>query len=252
MAGYFKIKITRRKIMNLIEVSHVSKSYGEVKVVDDVSFCVQSGECFGLLGHNGAGKSTLIESILGLKKVEGHIKLLGVDMSKRQASLFQKVGAQLQESAYQDKIKVIEVCQEKAVLYKCSIDLDAKLREFNLESFKDKEVSTLSGGEKQRLSIMLASIHNPDVLFLDELTTGLDAVARREVWKFLLNLKKQGKTLVLTSHFMDEVEALCDRVLILDSGKEIIQDTLANVIANTPYDSMEKAYLWYMGEEELI
>lgn len=238
--------------MNVVEVNHVSKSYGTRKVVDDITFSVKEGECLGILGHNGAGKSTLVESILGLKKFEGEITLKGFDMSVRKPQLFQNVGAQLQQSAFQDKIKVIEACKERAVLYDKEINIIEKLREFNLESFQNKEVESLSGGEKQRLSIMLASLHDPDILFLDELTTGLDAVARREVWKYLSNLKKKGKSIILTSHFMDEVEALCDRVLILEQGKQLIQDTVEQVIQTSPYKTMEQAYLWYMGEEELI
>lgn len=250
--GYFRMDIRGGKIMNVLEVSHVKKQYGDRVVVNDISLSVKKGECFGILGHNGAGKTTLVESILGLRKVEGTITLLNHDMKKRNQNLFNKIGVQLQQSAYQDKIKVIEICEERAVLYHKKIDVNEKLKEFNLDMFKNNEVNSLSGGEKQRLSIMLASIHDPEVLFLDELTTGLDAVARREVWNYLKELKTKGKTIILTSHFMDEVEVLCDHVILLENGKELIQDSVKNVIANSPYKTMEEAYLWYMKEEGLI
>lgn len=240
--------------MNVVNVLNISKYYGNKSVVKNVSFAIKKGECFGILGHNGAGKTTIVEMILGLKKIEkgGAIQLLGNDMHVRRRELFNLVGAQLQDSSYPYKIKVKEACEERAVLYNCEIDIETQLKLFSLFDLKNREVESLSGGERQRLSILLATIHDPAVLFLDELTTGLDAVARREIWKYLNGLKNKGTTIILTSHFMDEVEALCDSVILLRNGEILIQGKVDEVIQATPYKTMEEAYLWYMGEDKLI
>ncbi|MEG0358800.1 MAG: ABC transporter ATP-binding protein [Anaerorhabdus sp.] len=240
--------------MNVVNVLNISKYYGNKSVVKNVSFVIKKGECFGILGHNGAGKTTIVEMILGLKKIEkgGAIQLLGNDMHVRRRELFNLVGAQLQDSSYPYKIKVKEACEEKAVLYNCEIDIETQLKLFSLFDLKNREVESLSGGERQRLSILLATIHDPAVLFLDELTTGLDAVARREIWKYLNGLKNKGTTIILTSHFMDEVEALCDSVMLLRNGEILIQGKVDEVIQATPYKTMEEAYLWYMGEDKLL
>ncbi|MEA4874794.1 ABC transporter ATP-binding protein [Anaerorhabdus sp.] len=240
--------------MNVVNVLNISKYYGNKSVVKNVSFVIKKGECFGILGHNGAGKTTIVEMILGLKKIEkgGTIQLLGNDMHVRRRELFNLVGAQLQDSSYPYKIKVKEACEEKAVLYNCEIDIETQLKLFSLFDLKNREVESLSGGERQRLSILLATIHDPAVLFLDELTTGLDAVARREIWKYLNGLKNKGTTIILTSHFMDEVEALCDSVMLLRNGEILIQGKVDEVIQATPYKTMEEAYLWYMGEDKLL
>lgn len=239
--------------MIITKVNEITKKYGNKTVLDHVSFCVEEGECLGILGHNGAGKTTLIETMLGLKKADqGQVFLFDHNMIKRDQLLFEKIGVQLQHSAYQSKIKVHELCQERAVLYQKDIDEDRLLADFGLLDKKNQMVESLSGGEKQKLSILLAVMHEPELIFLDELTTGLDVVARREIWKYLLELKKNKKSLILTSHYMDEVEALCDRILLLKEGKELISGTVKEVIEKSPYDNLEKAFLWYMGEEVLL
>lgn len=239
--------------MIITKVNEITKKYGNKTVLDHVSFCVEEGECLGILGHNGAGKTTLIETMLGLKKADqGQVFLFDHNMIKREQQLFEKIGVQLQHSAYQSKIKVHELCQERAVLYQKDIDEDRLLADFGLLDKKNQMVESLSGGEKQKLSILLAVMHEPELIFLDELTTGLDVVARREIWKYLLELKKNKKSLILTSHYMDEVEALCDRILLLKEGKELISGTVKEVIEKSPYDNLEKAFLWYMGEEVLL
>ncbi len=239
--------------MIITKVNEITKKYGNKTVLDHVSFCVEEGECLGILGHNGAGKTTLIETMLGLKKADqGQVFLFDHNMIKRDQLLFEKIGVQLQHSAYQSKIKVHELCQERAVLYQKDIDEDCLLTDFGLLDKKNQMVESLSGGEKQKLSILLAVMHEPELIFLDELTTGLDVVARREIWKYLLELKKNKKSLILTSHYMDEVEALCDRILLLKEGKELISGTVKEVIEKSPYDNLEKAFLWYMGEEVLL
>jgi ABC-2 type transport system ATP-binding protein len=237
-------------VMDIIEVSHLKKKYGAKTAVDDLSFTVKKGEIFGLLGHNGAGKSTTIECILGLKTYDsGNVSILGMQAAKSRKQLFEHVGVQLQNNCYQDKIKVAELCQETAVLYESGADYKELLKKFGLDTFEKQYVANLSGGEKQKLSIVLALLPKPELVFFDELTTGLDTAARREVWKILRELKTQGLTVFITSHYMDEVEALCDRICIIKEGKKIVSGTVAEVVANSPYDKLEEAYLWYMGEE---
>ncbi|MCC5438034.1 ABC transporter ATP-binding protein [Clostridium botulinum] len=238
--------------MEVIKVHNLYKSYGNVQVVKDISLTVKKGEVFGLLGANGAGKSTTIECILGTKNFDdGEVSILGMNPKKERKQLFQKVGVQFQESNYQDKITVKELCEITEVLYKNPLDCNKLLEQFHLQDKARKLVNELSGGEKQRLFIILALIPNPEVVFLDELTTGLDVKARRDVWKCLLNLKKQGLTIFLTSHFMDEVEVLCDKICILKNGVIDFYGTVEEAVAVSPYEKFEDAYLWFVDEEEL-
>jgi ABC-2 type transport system ATP-binding protein len=205
---------------------------------------------FGLLGANGAGKSTAIECILGTKTADGgQVTILGMNPRKNRKKLFERVGVQFQEANYQDKITVEELCQETQSLYKMASDYQGLLKQFGLEDKLKSAVNELSGGQKQRLFIVLALIPNPEVVFLDELTTGLDTKARREVWKCLSQLKEKGLTVFLTSHFMDEVETLCDRIVILKRGKIIFNGTVQEAIAASPFEKLEDAYLWYTDEE---
>lgn len=234
-----------------IEVKNLCKSYAQVKALEHLSLSVGAGEAFGLLGANGAGKSTAIECILGIKKQDsGTVSILGMHPQKEKTRLFERVGVQFQEAHYQDKIRVDELCQVTAALYKTTLNYIDLLAQFGLSDKRKSYVSNLSGGQRQRLFIVLTLIPNPDVLFLDELTTGLDARARRDVWKSLLELKAKGITLFLTSHFMDEVERLCDKILILKKGVEVFYGTVDEAIANSPYEKLEDAYLWYTDEEE--
>ncbi|ACA54650.1 ABC transporter ATP-binding protein [Clostridium botulinum] len=238
--------------MEVIKVHNLYKSYGDVQVLEDVSLTVKKGEVFGLLGANGAGKSTTIECILGTKNFnQGQVSILGMNPQKERKQLFQKVGVQFQESNYQDKITVKELCEITEVLYKNPLDCNKLLEEFHLQDKVKNLVSELSGGEKQRLFIILALIPNPEVVFLDELTTGLDVKARRDVWKCLLNLKKQELTIFLTSHFMDEVEVLCDKICILKNGVIDFYGTVEEAVALSPYEKFEDAYLWFVDEEGL-
>lgn len=233
-----------------ISVKNVTKSYGGRKVVNNLSFQVDKGEVFGLLGHNGAGKSTTIEMILGLKKPEqGELTIYGLDAAKHRKEVFEKVGVQFQSSAYQAAIRVDEVCQEYASLYKRPADYKALLERFGLGQLKKSPVMKLSGGERQRLSVVLSLIGNPEIIFLDELTTGLDVAARREVWNTLKKLKQQGLTIFLTTHYMEEAEKLCDRICLIKSGEKVAEGTVEEIIATSPYENLEEAYLWYMGEE---
>lgn len=232
-----------------IGIHAVSKTLGKKKVVDGITFSVKQGENFGLLGHNGAGKSTTMECILGLKKPEeGYVSILGEEPRKRRRTLFEQVGVQLQSSSFQANIKVEEICQEITALYKNPADYHKLLEQFGLMDFKKYFVEKLSGGEKQKLSLILALIPNPKVLFLDELTTGLDVSSRREVWSILKELKQKGMTILMSSHYMDEVEVLCDRIGILKSGKLIACGAVNEVISKTPYEKLEDAYLFYTKE----
>lgn len=235
---------------DVIKVEHLSKAYGDLKAVEDFSFSVKSGTVFGLLGANGAGKSTAIECILGTKKADsGVISVLGMDPVANRKVLFKQVGVQFQEAHYQENIKVGELCEVTACLYSKPADYKSLLTEFGLADKAGALVKELSGGQKQRLFIVLALIPNPQVVFLDELTTGLDARARRDVWQILRRLKAGGLTILLTSHFMDEVEVLCDELCILKRGKPVFFGTVADAINQSPYDKLEDAYLWYTDEE---
>ena len=236
-----------------ISVDGLNKSFGNLRAVENVSFSVAGGEVFGLLGANGAGKTTTIECVLGTKQADsGTVSILGMHPLKDRKKVFQEVGVQFQESAYQDKITVRELCKVTQSLYAKPADYRELLGQFGLSDKEKSAVSELSGGQRQRLFITLALIPNPRVVFLDELTTGLDARARREAWKCLSDMKRKGLAILLTSHFMDEVEALCDHILILKNGRAVFAGTVQEAVAASPHDRFEDAYLWFTGEEESI
>lgn len=236
-----------------VSVRNLTKSFSGRRVVDDLSFDVQKGEVFALLGHNGAGKSTTIDLILGLKAPErGSAKILGMDAAKNRKQVFERVGVQLQNIRYQPNITVEEACIEYASLYADPANYPKLLERFGLGTLRKSFVSKLSGGERQKLSVVLALIGSPEIVFLDELTTGLDVAARREVWRTLKQLKDQGLTIFLTTHYMEEAEALCDRVCIIKSGKKVTEGTIDEVITASGQKNLEDAYLFFMGEEELL
>ena len=236
-----------------VSVKNLTKSFSGRTVVNALSFDVQKGEVFALLGHNGAGKSTTIDLILGLKSPDrGSAQILGMDAAGHRKQVFSRVGVQLQNTQYQSNITVEEACIEYASLYTDPADYSELLDGFGLGKLRKSFVSKLSGGERQKLSVVLALIGSPEIVFLDELTTGLDVVARREVWRTLKGLKQQGLTIFLTTHYMEEAEALCDRVCILKSGKKAAQGTIAEVVAASGKKNLEEAYLFFMGEEALL
>ncbi len=236
---------------NVITVEQLSKSYGKLLAVNNVSLSVKPGMVFGLLGANGAGKSTLLECILGTKKMDGgKVSILGMNPQTERKNLFEKVGVQFQEANYQELITVSELCEVTASLYREAADYHDLLERFGISDKLKSTVKELSGGQRQRLFIVLALIPNPEVVFLDELTTGLDARARRDVWKILSNLKSKGLTILLTSHFMDEVEALCDCICILKQGNIVFYGTVSEAISASPYEKFEDAYLWFTDEED--
>lgn len=231
-------------------VEGLTKAYGEKTAVDHLSISVPSGTVFGLLGANGAGKSTTIECILGTKQADaGCIRLLGEDPTRCRRALFQRIGVQFQEGNYQQEVKAAELCEETACLYRDPADWRALCAQFGIHDRISASVRSLSGGERQRLFIVLALIPQPKLVFLDELTTGLDAKARRGVWKTLEALKESGLTIFLTSHFMDEVEALCDSICILKRGTAVFQGTVAQVKERCGCERLEDAYLQLADEE---
>lgn len=233
-------------MQEVIKVQQLTKTYGTLLAADNISLSVTKGTVFGLLGANGAGKSTVIECMLGTKKADrGHISILGMNPMSDRKHLFEKAGVQFQETNYQDQITVSELCEVTASLYRNPADPSDLLKKFGIADKQKNLVKDLSGGQRQRLFIVLALIPEPEVVFLDELTTGLDAKARREVWNILSDLKQKGLTIFLTSHFMDEVEALCDQICILKNGKTVYYGTVTEAIKGSPYTKFEDAYLWY-------
>ena len=233
-----------------IFVESLTKAYHGKTVVDHLELSVKRGTVFGLLGANGAGKSTTIECMLGTKQADaGTVRLLGQDPKKRRRTLFQHIGVQFQEGDYHREIKVSELCEETASLYRRPADWRELCRQFGIGDKAGTAVKSLSGGERQRLFIVLALIGQPELVFLDELTTGLDAKARRGVWKTLERLKEQGMTIFLTSHFMDEVEALCDEICILKKGVSIFRGTVEQAKQQCGCERFEDAYLRLSDEE---
>lgn len=237
--------------MEVIRVEHLSKNYGALVALNNLTLNVKRGTVFGLLGANGAGKSTAIECMLGTKKPDsGAAFIMGKNPLNERKTLFEKVGVQFQEANYQEKITVNELCEVTASLYKAPSSYRELLKRFGLKDKLTSPVLDLSGGQRQRLFIVLALIPNPEAVFLDELTTGLDARARRDVWKILSELKERGLTILLTSHFMDEVEELCDVICILKKGRTVFYGSVAEAVKQSPYNKFEDAYLWYTDEED--
>lgn len=234
----------------VIQAQGLSKSYGALKALEGLDLAVERGQAFGLLGANGAGKTTAIECMLGVRRRDaGAVRILGMDPVADRRALFQRVGVQFQEANYQEKITVGELCRVTACLYREPADPAELLEQFGIGDKGNSPVADLSGGQRQRLFIVLALLPDPQAVFLDELTTGLDARARREVWDILAERKRRGLAILLTSHFMDEVEALCDQICILKRGRCVFQGTVAQAVAESPYAGFEDAYLWYTGEE---
>ena len=227
----------------VIRVSGISKRYGPHVAVDDVSFDVAQGEIFGLIGPNGAGKTTTMECVEGIRRPEqGAISVLALDPFRQEHALQERIGVQLQESQLQKRIKVREAVHLWASLYPNPVDGDRLLDQLGLATKRNAWFMTLSGGQKQRLFIALALINDPEVVFLDELTTGLDPQARRAIWELVRNIRERGKTVFLTTHLMEEAERLCDRVAIIEHGRIIDIDSPARLVArHCPERSVELA-----------
>jgi ABC-2 type transport system ATP-binding protein len=216
---------------SVIEVHDLQKSYGQLAAVDGVSFSVQQGEIFSIVGPNGAGKTTIIETLIGLRAADGgQIAVLGLDPQRDARELGHRIGTQLQQAALPERMKVWEALDLYASFYKRTIPWKPLLEQWGLGDKRSARFADLSGGQKQRLFICLALLNDPEIVFLDELTTGLDPQARRATWDLVTAIRDHGKTVVVISHYMDEVEALADRVAIIDHGQLIALDTPANLI----------------------
>jgi ABC-2 type transport system ATP-binding protein len=214
-----------------VEISSVRKSYGDVKAVDGVSFSVKEGEVFALLGPNGAGKTTLIEMLEGLRKRdEGTVKVLGLDPWKNGYVLHRRIGVIPQDFTFFDKANPREAVTYYAALFGVSVDADEILREVVLDDSAGVLFENLSGGQKQKLGLALALVNSAELLFLDEPTTGLDPNARRAVWDVIRGLKSKGKTVILTTHYLDEAEQLSDRVAIMNHGHIVAMGTSEEII----------------------
>jgi ABC-2 type transport system ATP-binding protein len=216
----------------VIEVKNLKKTYGKVIAVEDVSFQVQAGEIFGLLGPNGAGKTTTVECLQGLRQADaGHIRVLSLDPRVEIRELRRQIGSQLQQSALPDRIKVWEALDLFSSVDHCASNWEKLLEQWGLADKRNANYSSLSGGQKQRLFIALALVNNPKIVFLDEMTTGLDPGARRTAWELIRAIRDKGTTIVLVTHFMEEAERLCDRIAIVDRGRVIAIDSPQSLIA---------------------
>jgi len=216
----------------IISVSNLSKSYGAFSAVKSISFSVYKGEVFSILGPNGAGKTTTLEMIEGLLPIDsGEVTLCGYAIHTHYAAIKNRIGVQLQSNQYFDYLTLGEMIDLFAVCYDSDVDAKAILQQVDLTDKIDRCYNTLSTGQKQRFSLGLTLIHDPDVIFMDEPTAGLDSHARHRLWELIEGFREQQKTIVLTTHFMDEAEILSDRVAIMDSGKIITIDTPENLIS---------------------
>lgn len=215
----------------VIDVRGLRKTYGAVVAVDEVSFQVEAGEIFGIVGPNGAGKTTTVECLEAQRKADaGTIRVLGLDPRRDGRQLRERIGVQLQEANLPDRLRVWEALDLFASFYRRSVDWNELLDQLGLAEKRDAPFAKLSGGQKQRLFIALSLINNPEVVFLDELTTGLDPQARHAIWDLVKSVRGRGKTIVLTTHFMEEAERLCDRVAVMNRGRIIALDTPRNLI----------------------
>ncbi len=215
----------------IITVRNLTKRYGNYTAVDDISFEVQRGEIFGIVGPNGAGKTSAIESVMGVRwPFEGEVRVAGLDPHKQRTQLAERIGIQLQEAELPSRLKVWELLTLFASFYQKSVPYEPLLKTWGIWDKRDNYFEALSGGQKQRLFIALALLNDPDVVFLDELTTGLDPQARRQTWELVRQIQAQGKTVILVTHFMEEAQLLCDRVAIIDGGKIVALDTPDNLL----------------------
>lgn len=220
-----------KKASTIVEVKDLRKQYGKNVVVKDISFSVKKGEVFGILGPNGAGKTTTLEMIEALRPIDGGTaKIDGIDVATHPHKIKQIIGVQLQSSSFFDKLTLRELLRMFGSMYDEQVHPDKLLAQVNLKDKAKAYVDTLSGGQKQRFSVASALVNKPRVLFLDEPTTGLDPQARRNLWELVQSIREKGITVVITTHYMDEAELLCDRIAIMDNGKIIALDSPKNMV----------------------
>ncbi len=216
---------------SIVDVRNLTKKYGKKKAVDDISFDVKKGEIFGILGPNGAGKTTTLEAIETLRQFDsGKIVVNGLDVSRDSQKVKYIIGVQPQSPAFMDKVKLTEHLEQLAAAYGTRVNAKSLLAEVGLTEKASSYVENLSGGQKQRFSIVASLVHKPKVFFMDEPTTGLDPQARRNLWDLIRETCDKGVTVVLTTHYMEEAELLCDRVAIMDNGKIIAIDKPKNLV----------------------
>jgi ABC-2 type transport system ATP-binding protein len=234
-----------------IQVEGLHKSYGDVRAVNGVTFEVAAGEFYGILGPNGAGKTTTLELVEGLREPDsGTARILGSPSWPRDPALLRRIGVQLQASAFFEKLTAREQIRTFAALYGVSTErADAMLESVGLSEKANVRDDQLSGGQAQRLSIACALVHDPELVFLDEPTTGLDPQARRNLWDLLREINAAGRTVVLTTHYMDEAQALCDRVAIMDAGRVLRVGPPAELMEQLGATSLEDVFLQLTGRE---
>jgi len=243
----------------VVVVRNLRKTYGAVVAVENLSFAIEVGEIFGIVGPNGAGKTTTVECLIGLRSPEGgSLRVLGLDPRTQGRELRRRIGVQLQQAALPDDMKVWEALSLFASLYPRSVDRELLLDAWGLREKRNARFATLSGGQKQRLFIALSLVNDPELVVLDELTTGLDPQARRGTWEMIVGLRDAGKTVVLVTHSMEEAQKLCSRVAIIDGGRLIALDTpqrLVNGLEAIPANlrgeqaSLEDVFLALTGHE---
>ena len=215
-----------------VEISHLRKTYGPLVAVDDVSFSVTEGEIFGILGPNGAGKTTTVECAVGLRSPDaGSVLLMGMDPQSDKARVHEMTGVQLQSGAFPSKLRIGEIIDMYRSFYRHPADVGELIAALGLADKRRSYFRSLSGGQQQRLSVVLALIGAPRIAVLDEMTTGLDPQARRDVWQLIEHVRNRGTTVLLVTHFMEEAERLCDRIALIDSGRIVALDTPAGLTA---------------------
>jgi ABC-2 type transport system ATP-binding protein len=234
----------------IIEVKNLVKRYGDLQAVDNISLVINQGETFGILGPNGAGKTTTVEIIEGLRRpTAGTIMLDGKDVVRETDAVKRIIGVQLQASSFFEGLNLKELVDVFAALYGRRVNAMSLLDEVQLGEKAKSKVNELSGGQKQRLSIAVALVNEPKVLFLDEPTTGLDPQARRNLWGLVQGIKQRGTTVILTTHYMEEAEILCDRIAIMDRGKVIALDTATALKQQTGQATLEDVFLKLTGHD---
>ena len=230
----------------ILSVTDLKKSYDDVTAVDGLDFEIEKGECFGLLGPNGAGKSTTLAMIEGMEDpTHGSVRYYGAPLPSDYQS---RVGIQFQATALQDFLTPFDNLKLFSSFYDDPIPMDQLIEQFRLRDFLHRDSRHLSGGQRQRLLLALALVHNPEIVFLDEPTTGLDPRSRRDLWDVMTDLKADGRTLILTTHYMEEAEVLCDELVILSHGKTLLQGTPEQLIKDAGVSDLDTLFLSLTGE----
>ncbi len=245
---------TSADLGTVLSVEGLTKRYGSLVAVDGISFQVRRGETFGMLGPNGAGKTTTLEMIEGLRMPDaGRITLLGLDAVRQRRAVQQRIGVQLQSQALWPELTVEETLKTFRALFRRKVPLEGLLERFSLVGKRRALVRELSGGQKQRLSVATALVNDPEVVFLDEPTTGLDPQGRHSFWDLIRDMQRQGKTVIVTTHYIEEAEALCERVAIMDQGRMMALDTPRQLIRGLAIDNtVECSFAGSVGRERLL